>query len=71
MILLALVAVLVVAGLALYLYGRSQPERHTAAISFSLPRPRATVWAALTDYAAMPKWWPAVQGVRFETRAHG
>ena len=29
------------------------------------------VWAALTDYAAMPQWWPAVKAVRSETRPDG
>jgi len=66
-----LVALGVLAGLVVYLVGRSQPERHTASISFTLPKPRAAVWAALTDYAAMPRWWPAVKSIRFETRPNG
>lgn len=61
----------VLAGLFFYLVGRAQPERHTATIKFSLPKPRTVVWAALTDYAAMPSWWPAVRAVRLETRANG
>ena len=60
---------LTVAGL--YLLGRTQPANHTAAISFLLPRPRARVWAALTDYVNLPAWWPAVKAVRFETRPGG
>ena len=65
------VVLVVLAGLAIYLIGRAQPERHSASIAFTLPKPRALVWAALTDYAAMPQWWPAVKTVRFETRPNG
>ena len=61
----------VLAGVAIYFIGRGQPERHTASISFVLPRPRPAVWTALTDYAAMPRWWPAVKSIRFETRPDG
>ncbi len=66
-----LAGLLIFASLILYLIGRAQPERHTASITFTLPRSRAIVWAALTDYAAMPRWWPAVKAIRFETRANG
>lgn len=66
-----LVGLLVLTGLVFYFVGRAQPERHTARITFTLAKPRATVWAALTDYAAMPRWWPAVKSIRFETRANG
>ncbi|MFZ5495968.1 MAG: SRPBCC family protein [Verrucomicrobiota bacterium] len=71
LVLAAIVLVLVFAVAVIYLVGRAQPERHTASISFRLPRPRATVWTALTDYAAMPRWWPAVKSIRFETRPDG
>ena len=67
----ALAGLLLLAGLFFYLVGRAQPERHTATITFTLPKPRAAVWAALTDYAAMPQWWPAVAAIRFETRPDG
>lgn len=67
----SLVGLVLLAGLFLYLVGRAQPERHTATISFTLPKSRAVVWAALTDYAAIPSWWPAVKSVRLETRADG
>ena len=70
-VLAILAGLLVLAGLVLYLIGRAQPERHTASISFTLPKPSAVVWAALTDYAAMPRWWPAVKSVRLETRPNG
>ena len=72
LVLLGGVALLAILGaLILYLVGRAQPERHSAAITFTLPKPRTVVWAALTDYAAMPGWWPAVKAVRLETRAGG
>lgn len=61
----------VVAGLVLYLLGRGQPERHKASRRFTVPQPRAVVWAALTDYASMPQWWPAVKAVRVETKPNG
>ena len=71
LVLAVLAGLLVRAGLGLYLISRAQPERHTASINFTLPRPRAAVWAALTDYAAMPRWWPAVKSIRMETRPNG
>jgi len=71
-IILGVIAVLLVlAGVGLYLLGRAQPERHSATITFTLPRARPAVWVALTDYASLPQWWPAVRAVRFETRASG
>ena len=66
-----IVALIVLAGLFFYLVGVAQPERHTASITFTVSKPRAAVWAALTDYAATPQWWPAVKKIRFETRANG
>jgi len=67
----ALVGLLFLVGVVLYFVGRAQPERHTARIAFTLAKPRAVVWAALTDYAAMPQWWPAVKSIRLETRSNG
>ena len=71
LILGVIVGLVVLAGLFFYLVGRAQPERHTATIKFTLPKSRTVVWAALTDYAAMPTWWPAVKSIRLETRANG
>lgn len=65
------VLLVILAGLFFYLVGRAQPERHTATITFTLPKTRAVVWAALIDYAAMPTWWPAVKAIRLETRPNG
>lgn len=70
-LLLIIVVLLVLSGLVLYLLGHLLPLRHTARHSFTVPQPRALVWKTLTDYAGMPRWWPAVKSVRFETRADG
>ncbi len=67
----ALAGLLVLAGLVLYLVGRSLPERHTARVSVVLSAPRAKVWAIITDYANLPAWWPAVKAIRLETRPDG
>ena len=66
-----ILGLIVLTGIILYLIGRAEPERHTASIKFALPKAPRVVWAALTDYAAMPQWWPAVKSVRFETRSNG
>ncbi|MDI1319636.1 MAG: SRPBCC domain-containing protein [bacterium] len=66
-----LLGLLVLAGLVLYFLGRSLPERHTARVSVVLPGARAKVWAIITDYQNMAAWWPAVKGVRLETRLNG
>ena len=71
LILGVIVTLVILAGMFFYLIGRAQPMRHTASITFTLPKSRAIVWAALTDYAAMSKWWPAVKAIRLETRANG
>jgi uncharacterized protein YndB with AHSA1/START domain len=66
-----LVGLIFLAGLVLYFLGRGQPERHTASRTFTVPQPRAAVWVVLTDYAAMPQWWPAMKAVRMETKPGG
>lgn len=70
-ILLGLVASAVVACLICYIGGARLPREHHTQVSTTLLASRATVWAGLTDYAAMPQWWPAVKSVRFEKRADG
>lgn len=67
----SLLGLLVLAGLVLYLIGRSLPERHTSQITVVLPATRPALWAVITDYAKMPEWWPDVRGVRMETRPNG
>ena len=67
----ALLGLVVLAGLVLYLIGRGLPEKHTSRLTVMLPVARPAVWAVITDYAKMPDWWPAVKGVRLETRPNG
>lgn len=61
-------------GLALgvcYVAGSRMPREHRSFVAATLPASRAAVWAAITDYAAIPGWWPAVKAVRTERRADG
>lgn len=69
--LVSLVAVLLLAGLVLYVAGSRMPREHRSVVTATFAAGRATVWAAITDYAAMPAWWPAVQAVRFERLPDG
>ncbi|MCX6954227.1 MAG: SRPBCC family protein [Verrucomicrobia bacterium] len=69
--LLGLVAVLVVAVLVLYFAGSRLPSSHRSVVTATLAANRAAVWAAITHYAAMPTWWPAVQAVRTEKLPDG
>lgn len=70
-IVLGLVALLGLATLVCYLAGSSMPREHRSRIAVTLRASRATVWAAITDYAAMPSWWPAVKAVRLEKLPNG
>jgi uncharacterized protein YndB with AHSA1/START domain len=71
LIVAALIGLLLLAGLVLYLIGRSLPEHHTARVTVVLPAARPAVWAAINDFTKMPDWWPAVKSVRLETRPNG
>ena len=71
LIVAVLLGLLIITGLALYLLGRSLPERHTSRVSVVLPAARPAVWAVITDYGKMAEWWPAVKGIRLETRPNG
>ncbi len=71
LIALGLIGVLAVTVLVLYVAGLCLPREHRTQITVTLQASRATVWAALTDYAAMPQWWPAVKSVRLEKRPDG
>jgi len=71
LIVAGLAGLLILAGLVLYFLGRALPERHTSRVSVVLPAARAKVWTIITDYVGMPTWWPAVKGVRVETRPGG
>jgi len=70
-ILLGLVALLLIAGLVLYIAGSRLPREHRSVVTATFAAGRATVWAAITDYAAMPAWWPAVQAIRTEKLPDG
>lgn len=68
---LVLAALLGLAGVVLYLAGSRMPRAHRSVISVSFRASRPAVWAAITDYAAMPSWSPAVKAVRFERLPDG
>ena len=70
-ILLGVVALLAVATLVLQLAGSRMPREHRSQITVTLKATRTAVWAAITDYAAMPAWWPAVKSVRTEKTSDG
>ena len=70
-ILVGLIAVVALACLVLQIGGSRLPREHRSQITVTLHAPRAAVWAALTDYAAMPSWWPAVKSVRLEKLPDG
>ena len=71
LIVLGLAGAVILVLLGLYLAGSCLPREHRAQVTVILPARRDVVWAALTDYAAFPQWWPAVKSVRFERRADG
>jgi uncharacterized protein YndB with AHSA1/START domain len=70
-ILLGLVGLLGLVALVLYIAGSQMPREHRAQRSVILTASRATVWSAITDYAAIPSWWPMVKAVRVEKLADG
>ncbi len=70
-ILLGLGTLLALVALVFYLAGSRMPREHRSVVSVTLRASRAAVWAAITDYAAMSSWWPAVKGVRTEKLADG
>jgi uncharacterized protein YndB with AHSA1/START domain len=70
-ILLGLVALLLLAALVFYLAGSRMPREHRSVVTVVLPANRPAVWSAITDYHAMPQWWPAVKSVRFEKLPDG
>ncbi|MEY2881037.1 MAG: hypothetical protein RLZZ15_3417 [Verrucomicrobiota bacterium] len=70
-VLLGLVALLAVVALVLQIAGARMPREHRSVVSATFTASRAVVWAALTDYAAMPTWWPAVKSIRFEKLPDG
>jgi len=71
LVIVSLVGVLVLAALVLLIAGSRMPREHRTQLVRILPVSRTVVWAALTDYAAMPQWWPAVKSIRFEKLPDG
>jgi uncharacterized protein YndB with AHSA1/START domain len=65
------IAALIVAALVCYIAGSQMPREHRSVVIATFKASRATVWTAITDYAAMPSWWPAVKSVRVEKLPDG
>lgn len=70
-LILGVVALIALAVLVLYIGGSCLPREHRSQLTVTLRARRPVVWTALTDYAAMPKWWPAVKAVRQEKLPDG
>ena len=70
-ILAGIIGLLVLAFLILYVAGSRMPREHRTQMTKVFRSNRATVWAALTDYASMPQWWPAVKSIRTEKLPDG
>jgi hypothetical protein len=70
-VLAGIVALLLLAALVLQLAGSRLPREHRNQVTVVLRAHRATVWRALTDYAALPQWWPTVKSIRFERLPDG
>lgn len=68
---IGLAALLAVTALIFQLIGSRMRRTHRSIVSVSFPVSRAAVWGAITDYAAMPSWWPAVKSIRFERLPDG
>jgi uncharacterized protein YndB with AHSA1/START domain len=70
-IVLGLAGVAALAALILYVAGSQMPREHRTQLTSTLPADRNAVWIALTDFGAMPNWWPAVKAVRTEKLPDG
>ena len=70
-VLLGLVALVAIVALVFYIAGSQMPREHKSVVTATFKAGRATVWAAITNYAAMPSWWPAVKSVRTEKLPDG
>jgi uncharacterized protein YndB with AHSA1/START domain len=68
---LGLVVLLVVVVIILFTAGVQMPREHRSVVTVHLSAPRAAVWKAITDYAAMPQWWPALRSIRVEKLPDG
>ena len=65
------IIIFALAMLVFYVAGSQMPREHRSQVTATLQASRATVWAALTNYAAMPQWWPAVKSIRLEKLPDG
>jgi len=70
-VLFSTIALLALAGVIFYIAGAQMPREHRSIVSVTLQANRTAVWSAITDYAVMPQWWPAVKAVRMEKLADG
>jgi uncharacterized protein YndB with AHSA1/START domain len=70
-VVLGLLALLAILALVFYLAGSQMPREHRSVVLATFTASRTAVWDAITDYAAMPSWWPAVKSVRTEKRPDG
>jgi len=61
--LLRLIALLVLAGLGLFLWGRTLPEHHVAPVSARYARPPAEIWELVADPKRLPEWYPDISKV--------
>src|SRR5260221_70281 len=70
-VLLGLVTLLALTALVFFITGSRMPREHRSVVTTTFKASRAAVWAAITDYAAMPSWWPAVKAIRTEKLPDG
>jgi uncharacterized protein YndB with AHSA1/START domain len=70
-VVLGLIVLAALAALVLQLAGSRMPREHRSQVTVTLPAGRAAVWSAVTDYAGMPAWWPAVKAIRMEKLPDG
>lgn len=60
---LGLLGLLVLIGIAVMVIGNFLPEQHVAGKTLTLRQSPETVWQVITDFAAQPKWNPAMKSV--------
>ena len=68
---LCLAITVALACIVSYMAGAQLRGNYRSRISITLPADEAAVWAAITDYAAVPSWWPAVTAVRTQKLSDG
>jgi uncharacterized protein YndB with AHSA1/START domain len=68
---LRLLALLILAGLGLFFWGRTLPEHHVASVSARYARAPADVWNVLADPQRFPEWRPDVKSVELLPDAQG